>query len=103
MDDGSVDYQAYLAGLYPGTTWSLARLAGGLVNRTLRATLVAGSAPHRSLIVKHARPYVETAGPEWAFSTDRQVSTLCITPCPPCCVVAPSRRDPPTPISLPPP
>ncbi|OAQ78303.1 protein kinase-like protein [Purpureocillium lilacinum] len=68
----SVDYQAYLSGLYPGTTWSLARLAGGLVNRTLRATLVSGAAPHRSLIVKHARPYVETAGPAWAFSTDRQ-------------------------------
>lgn len=70
------NYQAYLESIYPGTTWRFDRLSGGLVNSTLRAVKISGDAPHSSLIIKHARPYVEVAGPDWAFSTDRQVCKL---------------------------
>ncbi|KAK5999233.1 4-hydroxytryptamine kinase-like protein [Cladobotryum mycophilum] len=67
------NYQAYLESIYPASTWKLDRLSGGLVNSTWRATKTSGKADHDSLILKHARPYIEVAGPEWAFSTDRQV------------------------------
>lgn len=69
------DYQAYLQTVFPGTTWTTARLTGGIVNSTLRATQTSkdkSSAP-QSLIVKHAHPYIESAGPEFTFSTERQV------------------------------
>lgn len=66
------DYQTYLSTLYPHTTWSTTILTGGLVNATHRAVLLSGDAPS-SLIIKHARPYVESAGPDLPFSTERQV------------------------------
>ena len=77
-DTMEADYGKYLSSLYAGTSWSVARLSGGLVNTTLRATQtspVQSNAP-TSVILKHAKPYVEVAGPEWTFSTKRQVSLL---------------------------
>ncbi|KAK2594724.1 hypothetical protein QQS21_007574 [Conoideocrella luteorostrata] len=68
----NTDYQIYLNSIYPNTTWSISRLSGGVVNFTFRATLVSGSAPYESLIIKHARPYIAAGGPEWAFTTQRQ-------------------------------
>ncbi|KAI8675529.1 hypothetical protein NCS57_00454300 [Fusarium keratoplasticum] len=68
------DYSKYLSSLYTGTSWSVTRLSGGLVNTTLRATQtspVQSDVP-TSVILKHAKPYVEVAGPEWTFSTKRQ-------------------------------
>ncbi|KAM5347208.1 hypothetical protein ACJ41O_010213 [Fusarium nematophilum] len=68
------DYNKYLSSIYPNTSWSVVRLSGGLVNTTVRATQTSPSnagAP-QSVILKHAKPYVEVAGPEWAFSTKRQ-------------------------------
>jgi 5-methylthioribose kinase len=70
------NYSKYLASLFPDTTWALERLSGGLVNTTLRATRTSGACEHVSLILKHARPYVEVAGPEWGFSIKRQVWPL---------------------------
>ncbi|KAM6513594.1 hypothetical protein FALCPG4_015981 [Fusarium falciforme] len=69
------DYNKYLSSLYPNTTWSTTRLSGGLVNTTVRATQMSSSSTDapKSVIVKHARPYIEAAGPEWAFTTKRQV------------------------------
>ncbi|ORX97306.1 hypothetical protein K493DRAFT_329473 [Basidiobolus meristosporus CBS 931.73] len=66
------DYQSYLNSIFPNTTWSISRLAGGIVNFTFRATLTSGSAPYTSLILKHARPYIAFGGPEWEFTTERQ-------------------------------
>ncbi|KAH6867558.1 kinase-like domain-containing protein [Thelonectria olida] len=66
------NYSKYLASLFPNTTWALERLSGGLINTTLRATRTSGACEHVSLILKHARPYVEVAGPEWGFSIKRQ-------------------------------
>lgn len=72
MEDAN--YQAYLQSIYPGTTWQIERLTGGLVNSTLRATKISGDVDgHESLILKHARPYVQVAGPDWQFSIERQV------------------------------
>lgn len=73
MTDQQADYPAYLASLYPNTTWEINRLTGGLVNSTVRATKTSGTAEYDSLILKHARPYIEIAGPDWQFSTERQV------------------------------
>lgn len=72
------DYSKYLSTLYAGTSWSVTRLSGGLVNTTLRATQTSPSQPNapKSVILKHAKPYVEAAGPDWAFSTKRQVRPL---------------------------
>ncbi|KAJ3480049.1 hypothetical protein NLG97_g8159 [Lecanicillium saksenae] len=67
-----LDYSRYLESVYPGTTWETKRLTGGLVNSTNRATKLSGDAGPASLILKHAHPYVETAGPELQFSTQRQ-------------------------------
>ncbi|KAH7147074.1 kinase-like domain-containing protein [Dactylonectria estremocensis] len=66
------NYSKYLASVFPGTAWTVERLSGGLVNTTLRATRTSGECEHVSLIVKHARPYIEVAGPEWGFSLKRQ-------------------------------
>jgi hypothetical protein len=68
------NYQAYLESVFPNTTWELERLTGGLVNATSRATRTSGTCVYNSLIIKHARPYIECAGPEWGFSTERQVA-----------------------------
>ena len=72
----TANYQAYLESLFPNTTWEVERLTGGLVNSTSRATKTSGTAKYESLIIKHARPYIEVAGPEWAFSTERQVRNV---------------------------
>lgn len=71
------NYQAYLASVYPGTKWTLSMLSGGMVNTTMRATRASHTeepvdAPP-SLILKHARPYVQSEGPEFTFSIRRQV------------------------------
>lgn len=68
-----INYSAYLASVYPNTTWETKRLTGGVVNSTHRATRLTGDAGPASLVLKHAHPYVESAGPEMAFSTKRQV------------------------------
>ncbi|RMJ10136.1 hypothetical protein CDV36_010233 [Fusarium kuroshium] len=73
-DTMEADYGRYLSSLYAGTSWSVTRLSGGLVNTTLRATQtspVQSNVPE-SVILKHAKPYVEVVGPEWVFSTKRQ-------------------------------
>ncbi len=70
------DYSQYLESVYPGTTWETKRLTGGVVNSTHRATRVSGDAGPASLVLKHAHPYVESAGPELQFSTRRQVGYL---------------------------
>ncbi|ATY67481.1 hypothetical protein A9K55_000016 [Cordyceps militaris] len=44
----------------------------GVVNSTHRAAKLSGSAGPASLVLKHARPYVESVGPELPFSTERQ-------------------------------
>lgn len=70
-----VTYEPYLQSVYPDTTWTFEKLTGGIVNSTLRATRTSStttSAP-KSLIIKHARPYVAAIGPDFAFSTERQV------------------------------
>lgn len=72
------NYQAYLQTVYPGTSWTVTRLTGGIVNATLRATKTSGDAGPESLVIKHAKPYVEIAGPEASFSTKRQVRAVCI-------------------------
>ncbi|KAH8590043.1 kinase-like domain-containing protein [Bisporella sp. PMI_857] len=68
----TANYLSYLELLFPNTAWELEPLTGGLVNSTLRATRASGDAKYDSLIIKHARPYIEVAGPEWPFSTERQ-------------------------------
>ena len=74
------DYQAYLASVYRNTTWTLSALSGGMVNTTMRATRTSQNAgpddAPLSLILKHARPYVQSAGPEFAFSIQRQVNQI---------------------------
>ena len=69
-----VNYPAYLQSIYPDTAWTVQKLTGGIVNSTLRATKTAGPdyAP-KSVVLKHARPYIQSAGPGFAFSTKRQV------------------------------
>ncbi|KAJ4146996.1 hypothetical protein LMH87_001549 [Akanthomyces muscarius] len=66
------DYSGYLESVYPGTTWETKRLTGGVVNSTHRATKLSGDAGPTSLVLKHAHPYVESAGPMLHFSTGRQ-------------------------------
>lgn len=67
------DYPGYLTSVYPGTLWTVSRLTGGIVNSTLRAVKTSGNAGPDSLVIKHAHPYVEIAGPDAVFSTKRQV------------------------------
>lgn len=70
-----VNYEPYLQSVYPSTTWTFEKLTGGIVNATLRATRTSSSTTSAptSLIIKHARPYVAAIGPEFSFSTERQV------------------------------
>ncbi|OAA55107.1 hypothetical protein ISF_08028 [Cordyceps fumosorosea ARSEF 2679] len=67
-----LNYTEYLQSVYPGTTWETTRLTGGVVNSTHRATRLSGSAGPASLVLKHARSYVESVGPGLHFSTQRQ-------------------------------
>lgn len=71
------NYPAYLQSIYPDTTWTVQKLTGGIVNSTLRASRIAGPdvAP-KSVVLKHARPYIQSAGPGFSFSTKRQVGRL---------------------------
>ncbi|TQV90820.1 hypothetical protein V2A60_002502 [Cordyceps javanica] len=66
------NYCRYLQSVYPGTTWETERLTGGVVNSTHRATKLSGTAGPATLVLKHAHPYVESAGPGLQFSTQRQ-------------------------------
>ncbi|KAJ6782697.1 hypothetical protein PWT90_02459 [Aphanocladium album] len=67
-----LNYSRYLESVYPGTTWETKRLTGGVVNSTHRATKLSGDTGPASLVLKHAHPYVESAGPGLQFSTQRQ-------------------------------
>lgn len=67
------NYETYLQSMYPGSTWTTRKLTGGIVNSTLRATKTSGpDTVPSSLVIKHARPYIESAGPDVFFSTKRQ-------------------------------
>lgn len=72
----AADYSKYLASIYPDTQWVASKVTGGIVNFTFRMTLLSGTAPHQSLVLKHARPYIAAGGPEWEFSTHRQVCSV---------------------------
>jgi hypothetical protein len=77
--------QAFLARHDPGARYSFEKCTGGMVNVTLRAIREAdtncddpGRLPFglqgelKSVIIKHAPPYVAGVGPKLPFSTDRQ-------------------------------
>ncbi|SPO04880.1 uncharacterized protein DNG_07565 [Cephalotrichum gorgonifer] len=70
----SFDFTAYLKTLYPDAEYTVTPLDGGLVNTTVRAkrTTDAKAGEPRSLILKHAPPYVAVAGPDLPFSQERQ-------------------------------
>lgn len=76
------DVENYLKLVDPEASYSIESLHGGVVNFTWRATKMGdqihrGSfAGHRSLILKHAPPYVALRGEEAPFDQYRQVTSL---------------------------
>jgi hypothetical protein len=65
----SFSFQDYLVENTPSVKYEIEPVNGGIVNQTVRAKA-------RSLILKHAPPFVAAVGPEAAFSPQRQVSDL---------------------------
>lgn len=72
-------FGAYLSEIDPSQSYVIEAVTGGLVNWTSRATKLPSSSPgkfgnHKSLILKHAPPYIAAIGESAKFSPYRQVS-----------------------------
>ncbi|KAG8819116.1 hypothetical protein FRB91_009400 [Serendipita sp. 411] len=79
-----MDFAQYLNSLDERVKWETQQLQGGLVNVTMRATplsheAVSSSTPpkvnlngYKSMVMKHAPPYIASIGEEAPFSQFRQ-------------------------------
>ncbi|KAI1181293.1 kinase-like domain-containing protein [Nemania sp. FL0916] len=73
----SFDFQSHLRSIDPASSYHVAKLPGGLVNLTSRASKTTeknvGTFPEASsLVLKYAPPFVAAIGPAAPFSTKRQ-------------------------------
>lgn len=76
-------FRAYLSEIDPSQSYAVEAVTGGLVNWTARATKLSSSLPskfanHKSLILKHAPPYIAVIGESAKFSPYRQVSEFIV-------------------------
>lgn len=77
--EGLFDFDDYLQHVDAGQSYKVDRLTGGIINVTARALRRPSLGPsrfldHTSIVLKHAKPYVATRGPNVPLSLKRQVS-----------------------------
>lgn len=77
MPFASFDFKLYLKEIDPTEEYDITTLTGGLINLTVRATKTAAGSgvfpDHRSIVLKHAPPFVASIGESAPFSPFRQV------------------------------